>query len=251
MKKEISRTQQKISLHHAVGHVTIISTGQRAPGKEERSMTADRTDREGKGTLLLTAFEPFGGAERNAALDAVLRQPECIDDLRIVKLTVPTVFGASVQTVMEKLEKLRPDAVLMVGQAAGRAALTPEAYAVNRIHARIPDNAGNRPQEQPVVPGGPARRSATLPAEELAKAIRAAGVPSAVSEDAGTFVCNELFYGVLQALSETKPPVPAGFLHVSLSDEQAHGDQPSLPPEEIAAGLEAAVRAIGRFLKTD
>ena len=199
-------------------------------------------------TLLVTAFEPFGGETRNASLDAVARLPAQCGAVRIVRQTVPTAFGTSVKTVIEAIQREQPDAVLMVGQAGSRGILTPERQAVNRIRARIPDNAGVQPAEQPVVPGGSPCMQATLPVEEITRAIRDAGVPAAVSEDAGAFVCNQLLYGVLHDLSNRERPIPAGFLHVPRSEEQTEGRQPALPLAQIVAGLTAAVGAVAAHL---
>lgn len=199
-------------------------------------------------TLLLTAFAPFGGEQRNAALDAVQRTPEQIGDWKIVKCTVPTVFGESIETVTAAIASEKPDAVLMVGQAGARNALTPERVARNRIDARIPDNAGQQPRGVPVVPGGPERCRATLPVEEMNEAIRAAGIAAEVSEDAGSFVCNALFYGVLHWLGTNELPIPAGFLHVPRSEEQAQPGQPSLPLELIVKGMVAAIRTLANAL---
>lgn len=195
-------------------------------------------------TLLLTAFEPFGGEERNAALDAVVRIPERIGALKIVKITVPTVFGKSVETVTDAIAREMPDAVLMVGQAGSRGALTPERVAVNRVDARIPDNAGKQPAGVPVVPNGPETYASTLPVEEIVAAIREKEIPAEVSDDAGKFVCNQLFYGVMHYLETNNLPIPAGFLHVPRSKEQAQPDKPSLPLTEIVNGLIATIRAI-------
>lgn len=206
-----------------------------APGCEARTKT-----------LLLTAFEPFGGEARNAALDAVSRVPETLGGLRIVKLTAPTVFGGSVDAVTEAVKRLRPDAVLMVGQAGARSVLTPERSAVNRMDARIPDNAGNQPTGRPIMPDGPAFYESTLPVDAMLRAIRAAGVPAEASCDAGRFVCNQLFYGVRHYLEENKLPIPAGFLHVPRSEEQAEAGRPCLPLSKIVDGLIAAILAIAK-----
>ena len=145
--------------------------------------------------ILLTGFEPFGGEPVNPAWEAVqrVRAPEGAELLR---LQVPTVFARAGDLVCAAMERERPDLVLCVGQAAGRAALTPERVAINIMDASIPDNAGAQPREEPVVPGGPAAYFTTLPVKRIAAAIQAAGVPAAVSNSAGTFVCNALLYRV-------------------------------------------------------
>jgi len=198
--------------------------------------------------LLLTAFEPFGGESVNPALEAVGRVRERIGAVDVVKLTVPTVFGLCVETVRAVLERERPDAVLCVGQAGGRAALTPERVAINCDDASKADNAGNRPQDMPVVPGGPAAYFTSLPVKAMAEAIRAAGVRAEISNSAGTFVCNHLFYGLLRTLERDWPGVRGGFIHVPFLPEQAArqpAPAPSMLLEDIVRGLEAAIAAIG------
>ena len=195
--------------------------------------------------LLLTAFDPFGGEPVNPAWEAVqrVRAPEGVELLR---LQVPTVFGLSGDLVCAAMAREKPDAVLCVGQAAGRAALTPERVAINLMDASIPDNAGAQPLEQPIVPGGPAAYFATVPVKALADAIRAAGIPAAVSNTAGTFVCNQLLYRVLHEIETRFPGMRGGFIHVPCLPEQAErlgkGQTiPSLSLEQIITGLEAAI----------
>lgn len=131
-------------------------------------------------------------------------------------------------------------------QAAGRAAITPERQAVNRMDASIPDNAGFQPREQPVVPGGPATYPARLPVRDLAKVIAASGVPAAVSDSAGAFVCNQLFYRLLHEMEKKYPLMRGGFLHVPCLPEQAErlgkgGLLPSLTLEDSVRGLQAGL----------
>ncbi len=147
--------------------------------------------------ILLTAFEPFGGEAINPAQEAVNAIPERVAGARIVKLAVPTVFGRSIETVYEAMKRERPDAVLCVGQAGGRAELTVERVAINLIDAEIPDNEGLQPRDTPVFPDGPAAYFASLPVRAMAESIKGAGVPARISYTAGTFVCNQLMYGVL------------------------------------------------------
>ena len=201
--------------------------------------------------ILLTAFDPFGGEPINPAWEAVcrVRAPEGVE---LTRLQVPTVFGASGDLVCAAMARERPDVVLCVGQAAGRAALTPERTAVNLMDAAIPDNAGFLPEEQPVVPGGPTAFFSTLPVKALAAAIGAAGVPAAVSDTAGTYVCNQLLYRVLYEIETRYPGMGGGFLHVPCLPEQAERlgkgkTIPSLTLEEIVRGLEAAIA----FLKEE
>lgn len=197
--------------------------------------------------LLLTGFEPFGGEKVNPALEAVRLVAQEIAGWEIVKLRVPTVFGASVDTVAEAIRRERPDAVLCIGQAGGRCDLTPERVAINIDDARIADNAGNQPIDEPVAGDGPAAYFATLPVKAMAAAIREAGLPASVSNTAGTFVCNHLMYGVLHLLAKEYPAVRGGFMHVPFAPEQvASRPAPSMAVRDIARGIEAAIRAIAQ-----
>ena len=147
--------------------------------------------------LLLTAFDPFGGEKVNPAQKAVSLVGE-FGGIDIVKLTVPTVFRAASRIVIEAIRREKPAAVLCIGQAGGRAAVTPERVAINLMDARIADNAGNRPEDEPIVQGAPDAYFSTLPIKKVVEAIRKRGIPAEVSNTAGTFVCNELMYSVLQ-----------------------------------------------------
>lgn len=192
--------------------------------------------------LLITGFEPFGGESVNPSWEAVRLLPDTIGDYEVVKLCVPTVFGKAGETVLSFAERILPDAVICVGQAAGRSAITPELVAINLRYASIPDNDGEKPEDVPVVPSGPDAIFSTLPVRAMAKAVSDAGIRSAVSYSAGTFVCNDLLYSVLYHYRKTS--VRASFIHVPLIPEQAKGERPSLPLSDIVKGLEAAISAI-------
>ena len=199
--------------------------------------------------LLLTAFDPFGGETVNPAQQAVEAVADRVGEVEIVKLVVPTVFGRSIDVVAEAIEKHSPDAVLCIGQAGGRPDLTPERIAINMDDARIPDNEGNRPVDEPIRKDGQAAYFSTLPVKAMVEAIRAAGIPASLSNTAGTFVCNHLMYGVLYTLEKKYPGVRGGFMHVPFlpSQVQVGRQYPSMSRESIVRGIEAAVRAIGEY----
>lgn len=204
-------------------------------------------DVRGPKKLLLTAFDPFGGETINAAAEAAALLPRRVDGIEITRLTVPTVFYRSIETVTQAARALRPDFILCLGQAAGRDAVTPERVAVNINDASIPDNAGNQPVDAPIFPGEAAAYFSTLPVKAMAEAIRRAGLPARVSDSAGTFVCNHLLYGVLRLCARELPGTRAGFIHVPLTDAQAAGGRgPGLPAVDIARALEAAIAALER-----
>lgn len=201
--------------------------------------------------LLLTAFDPFDGADVNPALEAVKLVGDSVSGVEIIKLEVPTVFGKSIDTVVAALEREKPDAVLCIGQAGGRGELTPERVAINIDDARIPDNEGNRPIDTPIFADGAPAYFATLPIKAMTQKIREAGLPAGVSNTAGTFVCNHLMYGLLYTLEKRFPGTRGGFMHVPFIPSQTVGSAaPSMRKEEIARGIEAAIAAIAEY-RTD
>lgn len=189
--------------------------------------------------LLITGFDPFGGATVNPSWDAVVKLPEKIGNWMLCKLQIPTIFGLAAQTVLEKAQKVNPAAILCLGVAAGRSAVTPERIGINVRSARIPDNHGNQPKDQPVIPHGPDGIFSTMPVSAMAAAIEEIGLPGAVSNTAGTFVCNDVLYTLLHHYHGTG--VKVGFLHVPQLPEQ--GD-PSLPLADTIRAITAAVQSI-------
>ena len=192
--------------------------------------------------LLITGFDPFGGESVNPSWEAVQRLRDTVGDWQLHKLQIPTVFGRAGETVLSAAETLQPDAILCVGQAGGRSAVTPEAVAINLREARIPDNAGQQPVNVPVDGDGPAAYFSTLPVREMVQAIRAAGIPAELSLSAGAFVCNDVLYTLLRRYEGT--PTRVAFVHVPFLPEQAGEGKPSLTLEQITAALKAAVEVL-------
>lgn len=195
--------------------------------------------------LLLTAFDPFGGETINPALEAVKLIPDRIDDITIIKAEIPTVFDKSIRILTDAIRIHQPDAVLCIGQAGGRTAITPERVAINIDDAGIPDNEGNQPIDRTIRTDGAPAYFATLPIKAMAAGIREAGIPSKISNSAGTFVCNHLMYGLLYTLDKHYPDVKGGFIHVPYIPSQVKDHPfPSMELSEIVRGLECAIRAI-------
>ena len=202
--------------------------------------------------LLLTAFDPFGGESVNPAEKAVslVTAPSGTE---IVKLTVPTVFREASRITVEAIRREKPNAVLCIGQAGGRAAVTPERVAINLMDARIPDNAGNEPTEEMIAVGAPDAFFSTLPIRKITEAIKNIGIPAEVSNTAGTFVCNELMFSVLHALKTEFPDTVGGFMHVPFIPEQAANkpaNMPSMNLGDIVSAIEAAISATAEHLKS-
>lgn len=197
--------------------------------------------------ILVTGFTPFGGESINPAWLAVQALPDVIGGWQVHKAEVPTVFVASRACLTELVETLRPDAVICVGQAGGRDAVTIERVAINVMDAALPDNDGNQPQDVPVVPEAPAAYFATLPIKAMVAAMQAASLPAKVSNTAGTFVCNTLMYHLLHLGATKYPSMIGGFIHVPYVPEQVANKPtgtPCMAAEDITQALTAAIQAI-------
>lgn len=192
--------------------------------------------------LLLTGFEPFGGETINPAWEAAKLVNDHISEWEIHKLRLPVTFSGAAERTISAAKALNPDVILCVGQAGGRKAVTPELVAINLRFANIPDNSGCAPRDESVIPSGPDGLFATVPARQMAEAIRAAGVPGQISYSAGAYVCNDLLYSLLYTYRNTR--VRVGFVHVPFLPEQAKENQPSLPLPDIVKALEAAIGAL-------
>ncbi len=205
-------------------------------------------------TVLLTGFEPFGGETVNPSAE-IARQLHgaVIRGHRVQGALLPCVFGASIAELKKQMKAVQPALVICVGQAGGRAEITPERVAINVDDARIPDNAGRQPVDRPVVRGGPAAYFSTLPIKAIVAALRRADIPAAVSQTAGTYVCNHVFYGLMHELARlSRRPstgsghrIRGGFIHVPFLPEQAPDGQTSLRQEVMT---DAIVRAIATSL---
>ena len=193
--------------------------------------------------VLLTGFAPFGGETTNPSWQAVAAlEGEVIAGHRIRTRCLPVEFGAAIDELRRAIRTTRPALVLCIGQAGGRAAMSLERVAINVDDARIPDNAGARPIDCPVEPRGPAAYFTDLPIKAMLAALREADIPAEVSQTAGTFVCNHVFYGLMHALR--RRVARGGFIHIPYSPEQAlrHPGAPSLDVATVQQGLRLALQ---------
>jgi pyroglutamyl-peptidase len=193
--------------------------------------------------VLLTGFAPFDGETVNPSWQSVAALDGAhIAGHRIVARQLPVEFCTSLTVLRDAIRETAPALVLCVGQAGGRAQLSIERIAVNIDDARIADNAGNLPVDAPVIVDGPAAYFATLPIKAILAEVRAAGIPAEVSQTAGTYVCNHVFYGLMHALRDASG-VRGGFIHIPYAPEQAahHPGAPSLPVETVTAALRIAL----------
>jgi pyroglutamyl-peptidase len=193
---------------------------------------------------LVTGFDPFGGETVNPSLEAVRRLPSRLGELAVVPQRLPAEFATSLPMLYAAIEGENPDIVLCVGEAGSRTELSPERVAINVQDARIPDNGGDQPVDVPVVPDGPAAYFTTLPIKAAVQAMRQAGLPAVVSNTAGTFVCNHVFYGLMHYAATRRARFRGGFMHVPYLPQQAanHPKAPSMGVETIVAGIEILLR---------
>ncbi len=188
--------------------------------------------------VLLTGFEPFGKARLNPSGEIVKQ----IHGENIVTAILPVAYTRSAAVLLALIEEHKPDVVISLGQAEGRTQITPERIAINLDDSHLADNEGILRSDLPIIVGGPIAYESTLPIKECVDAIRASGVPAAVSLSAGAFLCNHIFYVVQDKLRGTD--VRSGFIHVPLMDEQVQ-DFPGLP----TMPLDQMVSAIRRLLQ--
>jgi len=191
--------------------------------------------------VLVTGFEPFGEHDVNpSTLAAQALDGRVIGGRRLVGAQLPTRFDSAIAALRELLLTHRPALVICTGLAGGRGAISLERVAINVNDARIPDNAGVQPVDTPVVGGAPAAYFTTLPIKAMLAALLQAGIDAEISQTAGTFVCNHVFYGLLHELA-TRPELAGtrgGFIHVPWLPGQG---QPSMPLDNIVAGLQLAI----------
>jgi pyroglutamyl-peptidase len=192
--------------------------------------------------ILLTGFEPFGGDTLNpSGLICRALHGQRVAHASVHAVELPCVFGRALQALDEALAATSPVLVLALGLAAGRREICVERVAINVDDARIPDNAGAQPVDVPVVEGAPAAWFSTLPVKAIVAALGKAGLPAAVSQTAGTFVCNHVFYGLQHRLAGSG--VRSGFVHVPLMDTlaPAYPGLPTLPLEDLVRGVRIAL----------
>jgi pyroglutamyl-peptidase len=191
--------------------------------------------------VLVTGFEPFGADSINPSwMAAQALHGRMVAGHRLIGAQLPTVFDGAIAALRDHLLRHRPALVVGTGQAGGRAAISLERVAINVNDARIPDNAGAQPVDTPVAREGPAAYFTTLPVKAMLAALQKAGIAAEVSQTAGTFVCNHVFYGLMHELA-TNPQwrgVRGGFVHVPWLPGQG---QPSMPLETLVTGLKVAI----------
>lgn len=182
--------------------------------------------------ILLTGFEPFGGADRNPSWEAVQLVPDQISGHVVHRLRLPVEYGRAASLLRQEIARLHPEIVICVGVANGRKVVTPELVAVNYRFAAIPDNAGAAHSGDAIDPDGPAAYMTALPVHEMIAAINADGIPAHLSLSAGAYVCNDVYYALLGCEAEFGHK--GLFVHVPGED--------AVSVEDMARALEICLR---------
>lgn len=187
-------------------------------------------------SVLVTGFDPFGGSKVNPSWQAVhALNGRVVAGRKLIGAELPTIFGTSLRRLAALMDEHRPELVICTGQAGGRGAISLERVAINVDDARIPDNAGAKPIDTPIVADGPAAYFTSLPIKAMLMALLQQGINAEVSQTAGTFVCNHVFYGLMHTLAQPQwAGVRGGLVHVPFLPEQG---QPSMRVDEIVEGL--------------
>lgn len=196
--------------------------------------------------VLLTGFEPFGQEKVNPSWETVKAFPELREDVEVLKICLPVSFQKAVTMLEQAVDDYRPDVVLSIGQAGGRCAIEVERVAINMVDSNKPDNDGYQPHECQLRADAPNAYFSNLPLKRLVEAIQNEGIPAAISNSAGLYVCNSVFYTAMHLVYSKYPNMQAGFIHVPYLPCQVVGKnkQPSMSTETTVQALIAVIQAL-------
>ena len=182
--------------------------------------------------ILVTGFHPFGDDSVN---------PSELVAKNFGGFSLPVVRGKCFESFKVVFQKINPSAILMLGQASGSQEIRLERIAINLDDFRIPDNEGNQPKEETILPNGPAGYFSTLPLSKIYRILNKKQIPVQYSLSAGTYVCNHLFYRVMNFLTNENRVIPAGFIHIP----------PDWEITELIKAIKEVVQVIRRDIKSD
>jgi pyroglutamyl-peptidase len=197
--------------------------------------------------ILISGFEPFGGRSSNPTkliIEAIIEKKLSLPKNVIVEsILLPVTFKESFDLLKKRTDSFHPDIILSLGQAGGRNAIELERVAINCLDADIPDNLGHQPRDEKIDPEGESAYFSTLPLRELEAALKAADLPCRISNSAGTYVCNYLFYQLLKSASENEI---CGFIHFPYLPEQAKDLEPFLPLDKQLQAVEIMLQTLSK-----
>jgi pyroglutamyl-peptidase len=202
--------------------------------------------------ILLSSFEPFGSHEINASAEVARRLGGIgVEGAELAVIELPVVRYEAARRLVDAFERVRPDAAALLGIDNKRSSITPERVAVNVDDYRIPDNAGNLPADELIAPVGPTAYWSTLPIKAIVAALAASGIPAEVSNSAGTYLCNHVFYSLLHHIDVAGGRCRAGLVHIPQMREAFEGEGPSLPLETLVRGVSITIETVIATLRSD
>ncbi len=202
--------------------------------------------------LLLTAFEPFAGKTVNSSLEVVKAiKAMRFERVQIKVVELPVSRFQAVEIAFRYILEQKPDVIIMLGEADSRLHFTPERVAINTDDFKIPDNIGNQPKDEPIIKGAPVGYFSTLPINEIVRKLIKASIPAEISNSAGTYLCNRLFYSVMHCIATKELPIKAGFFHLPHVHNQTlnkDGDFTSMSFEAVVKAVQITVEASIRVI---
>lgn len=174
-------------------------------------------------TAIITAFEPFGDASINPTQRIIEQIPDVLYNTRIIKVTLPVVYNHCFERLLPLIEQHNPGLIVHLGLAMGRPQISLERAALNINHSDMADNLGNVKHYGTIEPYGPDGLFTTLPVQTLMEKFASKDIPVRVSNTAGGYVCNNLFYKTLHYLKAMNKDADVGFMHVPALPEQVKG----------------------------
>ncbi|MDX1359383.1 MAG: pyroglutamyl-peptidase I [Clostridia bacterium] len=190
--------------------------------------------------ILLSAFEPFGGSDLNSSA-MVLEKISLMDrDAVITKMTLPVLYEKAFYLLKDKIKQVNPDAVVCMGQAGGRNKVCVERIAVNINDSSAPDNGSTIKTDETIIQGKPAAYYTNLPYKKM---VAATGDEAAVSYSAGTYICNDIFYRLMEYIETEDLHITGGFLHLPFTEH--FGKMPYIDLEKQADIVWTMLQAMG------
>lgn len=190
-------------------------------------------------SIIISGFEPFGSDSINPTEIIVRNLPKEINNFEIHGIVLPVEFKLAPERLIKEIEKIKPSAIIMLGQAGGRDSISIETITKNNMRGK--DNSGYAPDNIPIIEDGHSELHSTLPVDKINTVIKEYGLPSKLSNDAGNYVCNCLFYNVMYFVKDV---ASAGFIHVPFIPEQGHDDKPSLELEDISNAIIEVIKVV-------
>lgn len=190
--------------------------------------------------LLLTAFEPFAGETINPSFE-VAKAIEHLSfrDAEVQTLPLPVDRFQAIELALKRISEFHPDFIILLGEGSRRFRINPERVAINVDDFRIPDNTGNQPKGESIIEGAPAAYFSTLSIYAIVERLIAAKIPAAISNTAGTYLCNRLFYSVMNYIAVNNLPIKSGFIHLPYVHEQTIEKPLDYPSLSLATTIEA------------